>query len=132
MATAPQQEQHRRTRPPMRDDNDQERARDEQKQARLSYLNKAGEMLMAEVKIQRKTGAPDPLFVNVNEESMAIKRGFPVIVPWYVATSLRDRVERTYRQEKDPATNRTVIVEEEQMADTFDCRWLDPVGETPF
>lgn len=69
--------------------------------AKLQHKNTSGGVLMCELTIAKRPGAPDPLCVTTNEEIRFIKRGKPVTVPWYVVRQLLNNVERQFYQEKD-------------------------------
>lgn len=92
---------------------------------KMTQQNTKGEMLMVEMTVAKRIGAPDPLCITINEEFRWVKRGKQVIVPWYVAEFLSTNIERKYRQEKDEhGVNQTIA--EDMLAEPFQFRMIDP------
>jgi hypothetical protein len=88
-------------------------------------VNTKGETLMADFTLAKKTGAPDPLCVTINEEFFWIKRGVKVQVPFYLVFHLRNNIETHYVQEKDEQ-GKNIIKTERMPAEAFSYSWIDP------
>jgi len=80
--------------------------------SKLFYKNAEGKMLMCELTMARRENAPDPFLTTTNEEIRWIKRGQPVIVPWYVVDQLKNNKERKFRTEKDEQGKKVVVFED--------------------
>jgi hypothetical protein len=93
---------------------------------KLFKLNTKGEMLLCELTLHKREGAPDPQCITINEEFRWVKRGHKVVVPWYVVEHLKLNIERKFHQEKDPTTGKSIVVSEEVPAETFSYKPIDP------
>lgn len=93
---------------------------------RMNKLNADGGMLMCELVIQKRVGAPDPLCMTVNEEIKWAKRGAKVVVPWYFVAMLKSNVERKFRQEKDPNTGKNIVVWDDVPGEPFSYMPINP------
>ena len=89
---------------------EQEVADDDVQASKLKKTNKDGGILMCEVMLQKKLGAPDPQVFTVGNEIKWIKRGAKVKVPWYFVEHMLNNVERKFFQIPDPTDQRKRIV----------------------
>jgi hypothetical protein len=92
---------------------------------KLDKVNTEGKMLMAELTVARREGAPDPYLITVNEEIRWIKRGKQVIVPWYCVEQMKNNIERKFRKEKDDQ-GKNVVVFDDLPTESFLYRAIDP------
>lgn len=104
-----------------------EAQRQDELDSRLRYRNRDGGMLMYSLEIHRRKDVlqPSRLQVAVNSYSATIAVGKKVIVPWFVVTSLADRIEQFPKLVEEGGERRIEI--EETLADTFDAHPIDPV-----
>lgn len=98
---------------------------DDVKAAKLQKLNRSGGMLMAELTIAKRPGAPDPLCVTTNEEIRYIKRGKKVTVPWYVVQQMLNNIERVFYQEENE-TGKKITHWNEQPSEPITYHLIDP------
>lgn len=103
-------------------------AKDESK---FTFKNADGGILMCELTMARRENAPDPFLTTTNEEIRWIKRGQPVIVPWYVVDQLRNNKERKFRKEKDEQ-GKNVIAFEDIPTESFQYRAINPAPGVVF
>jgi hypothetical protein len=109
-----------------------EEAREDLRLSKLTFLDRDGNMLMYRLTIHEREGAPDPLPVVVNDYQCVIKRGLEVVVPWFVVTSLNDRVETKYQPGRDPDSNRLVMRAHSAIADAFNAKPINPGESVPY
>jgi hypothetical protein len=108
----------------------EEEARRELEESKLTYKNKDGKMLMYELEVHGREGAPDPLNYIINEETFVIRRRHKVVVPWYVVAHINLNSEVKYTPQKDES-GRLRMVPQEQLAEPFTARPISPAGEVP-
>jgi hypothetical protein len=106
---------------------DPKESAEDMKKAKMFKTNTKGEMLMAQFKLPKRPGYPDPLCVTVNDEVRWIKRGHWVKLPWYVVEHMAHNIERKFRQEKDPNGGiQPIVVYDDMTAEPFEYRLIDP------
>lgn len=102
-----------------------------EQEAKRRYLNRDGEILQCNLTLQKMEGKPDPLVITIAEEIRWIKRGKPVVVPWYVVQTLKDNIESRYRREKQP-DGTTAVVREDVPAEAFSYNAINPADGVVF
>lgn len=92
----------------------------------LEHRNRWGRCLMFKFTLQRLPKGEKRKFITVNDRRYTVLRGVEVIVPWFVVSSMADRIERHYDPVPDPQRpGRSITVHDDVLADNFTARPID-------